>query len=214
MDNVREEVLRRVERQIERKMAMKKGYRKKFKVILERMLRKVLLKIFFCSDIKIERYRGNSSFGCDELGRDVEDGMHQYIEHLKDRRLQFHTVIVLGSRVKGAWTPKSDIDVTIIASNLPKEGRNFLTERLFGLIRRIILSDRPLYLGIEPSHCCSKAEFFERLEKFDIQALDAVLYGRVVYDDGFWRTVKMKYREMEKKYALKQIPLKKMLLPV
>ena len=213
MDKI-QEVRWRVERQIERKMAMKKGYRKKFKVILERMLRKVLFKMFSYSDIEIEQYRGNSRFGCDELGRDVEDGMRQYVELLKGRKLQFHTVLVLGSRVKGVWTPQSDVDVTIIASNLPKEGRNFLTERLFGLRRRIILSDRRLYLGIEPSHCCSKAEFLERLEKFDIQALDAVLYGRVVYDDGFWRTVKMKYREMEKKYGLKQIPLKKMLLPV
>jgi len=214
MDKIQEEVLLRVEKQIERKMAMKKGYRKKFKVILERVLRKVLFKIFSYSNIEIERYHGNSSFGCDELGRDVEDGVRQYVELLKGRKLQFHTVIVLGSRAKGVWAPQSDVDVTIIASNLPKEGRNFLTKRLFDLRRRIILSDRPLYLGIEPSHCCSKAEFLELLEKFDIQALDAVLYGRVVYDDGFWRTVKMKYREMEKKYGLKQIPLKKMLLPV
>jgi predicted nucleotidyltransferase len=214
MDATCSQVMRKIERQIEKKIAAKKGYRKKFKVILERMLRKVLSKIFSYSVIEIKKYHGNSSLGCDELGRDVEDGVHQYIEHLKARKLQFHTVIVLGSRVKGAWTPKSDVDITIIASSLPKEGRNFLTERLFGLIRRIILSDRPLYLGIEPSYCCSKAEFLERLEKFDIQALDAVLYGRVVYDDGFWRTVKMKYSKMEKKYALKQIPLKKMLLPV
>jgi len=214
MDKIQEEVLLRVEKQIERKMTMKKGYRKKFKVILERMLRKVLFKIFSYSDIEIERYHGNSSFGCDELGRDVEDGVRQYVELLKGRKLQLHTVIVLGSRAKGGWTPQSDVDVTIIASNLPKEGRNFLTKRLFDLRRRIILSDRPLYLGVEPSGCCSKEEFLKRLEGLDITALDAVFYGRIIYDDGFWLKVKERYREMKKKYGLNKIPLRKKLKAV
>lgn len=212
MDKIRKEILRRIEMQIERKMGMKKGYRKKFKVILKRMLRKILLKIFSCSDVEIEQYRGNSSFGCDELGRDIEDGLRRYIRFLESRKLQIHTVIVLGSRVKGSWTPRSDVDVTIIAGNLPGEGKNLLTERLFGLRRNLIVSDRSLYLGIEPSGCCSKKEFLERLERFDIQVLDAVFYGQVVYDDGFWRNVKMKYKEMETKYGLEHIPLKEMLV--
>ena len=211
INKIQEEILWRIEAQIKRKIAMKKGHRKRLKVILERMLLKVLRRIFSLSNIEIKRYLGNSSLGCDELGRDVEDGMHQYIKLLKNRKLQIHTVIVLGSRAKGTWTPQSDVDVTIIASNLPKKGRNLLVKRLFGLRKKLILSDRPLYLGIEPSGCCSKAEFLERLERFDIQVLDAVFYGRIIYDDGFWLTLKTKYKKMEKKYGLEQIPLKKML---
>lgn len=214
MDKTQKGILWRIEKQIKRKMAMKEGYRKKIKVILEKMPRRVLYKIFSSPHIQIEQYRGNSMFGYDELGRDVEDGLRQYIKLLKSRKLQIYTVIVLGSRAKGSWTPQSDVDVTVIGSNLPKEGKNLLTERLFDLRSKLILSDRPLYLGIEPSGCCSKSEFLERLEQFDIQVLDAIFYGRVIYDDGFWTTVKMKYEEMEKKYRLEQIPLKNMLIDV
>jgi hypothetical protein len=214
MDKIQGEALLRIETEIERKIAMKKGYRKKFKKILEKIFRKVLYKIFSSSNIRIKRYNGSSSLGCDELGRDIEDGLRLYIKLLKSRKLQIHTVILLGSRAKGSWTPQSDVDVTIIASNLPKERRNPLTKRLFDLRRGLILSDRPVYLGIEPSGCCSKAEFLERLEIFDIQVLDAIFYGRVIYDDGFWQTLKKKYKEIEKKYGLEQIPLKDMLVAV
>ena len=76
------------------------------------------------------------------------------------------------------------------------------------------MSDRPLYLGIEPSGCCSKEEFLERLRSFDIQALDAIFYGRVIYDDGFWDVAKAQYTEIECKYGLDPLYLKKLLFPL
>jgi len=212
IDRIQFPIMQKVEKQVQRKLAMKKSYKKKIKVAIKRALRRIFYRTLNDPKIKVKNYRENSNFGYDEFGRDVEDGLLQYIKLLKSRKLQIHTVIVLGSRAKGSWTPQSDVDVTVIASNLPRERRNPLTKRLFGLRRKLILSDRPLYLGIEPSGCCSKTEFLERLERFDIQVLDAIFYGKVIYNDGFWRTVKMKYKEIEKKYGLEQIPLKEMLV--
>jgi predicted nucleotidyltransferase len=123
-------------------------------------------------------------------------------------------VIVLGSRVKDSWTPRSDVDVTIIADRLPRDGKNFFTKRILGFRRNFLLSDRPLYLGVEPSGCCSRKEFLERLNRFDIQALDAVLYGKIIYDDGFWSMVEARYATIEKRYQIECLPLKEMLASI
>jgi predicted nucleotidyltransferase len=211
--NIQQKILLQIEERVRNKVAMKKGYRKKIKENFERLLRKILSTIF-SSSIKVKRFNGNSSFGCDEYGRDIEDGLQKYINILKKRGIVLHTVILLGSRAKGLWTSRSDVDVTIIASNLPKEGKNFLSRRLLNLKRSLILSDRPLYLGIEPSGCCSKEEFLERLRSFDIQALDAIFYGRIIYDDGFWNIAKAQYTEIESKYGLNPLYLKKLLFPL
>jgi predicted nucleotidyltransferase len=210
-DQIQISIMQKVEKDVRKELASKKSYRKKLEVALEKISRRTVYRIFNNPKVNIKKYQQNSSFGYDEFGRDVEDGLRQYIRLLKSRKLQIDTVIVLGSRAKGSWTPTSDVDVTIIAGNLPKEGKNLLTRRLFGLRRNLILSDRPIYLGIEPSGCCSKTEFLEQLEQFDLQALDAVLYGWVIHDNGFWQTVKEKYNEMEKKYKLNEIPLKESL---
>jgi len=204
-------ILRHIENQIRRKLKMKRGYRKRAKVILEKTLRWFSRKTVFPSDMKVQQYVGDSLFGCDELGRDVEDGLQKYVSLLRTRGVRMHTVIVLGSRAKETWKPESDIDVTIVADDLPKEGRNFLTRRLLDLRRRIILSDRPIRMGIEPSGCCSREEFLKRMEQFDVQALDAVLYGQVIYDDGFWQTAKVNFKELAKKHGLEELALRRLL---
>lgn len=214
LNKIQFSIMKKVEKQVQKKLAMKRSYKKKIKTAIERSSRRLFYRILNDSKVKVKCYRKNSKFGYDELGRDVEDGLRQYIKVLKSRKLQIHTVIVLGSRVKGGWEPSSDVDITIIAGNLHNEGRNLFTKRLFSLKRKFVLSDRSLYMGIEPSGCCSKTEFLARLEQFDIQALDAIHYGYVIYDDGFWGTVKIKYKEIEKKYGLEKIPLKKMLAAV
>jgi predicted nucleotidyltransferase len=209
-----EEIVAKVKRQVARKMAMKRGYRRKFKQIIERQLRKILYQVFSPKNVIAPCLHGSSMFGCDEFGRDVEKGLQQYVAILKSRIVEVHTVIVQGSRAKSSWKPESDVDVTIIANNLPKEGHNFLSFRLRDLRRRILLSDRPLFMGIEPSGCCSREEYLKRLERFDLQALDAILYGRVVFDDGFWSQVKSKYEELVKKNRLETAPLRELISPV
>jgi len=210
MNNNKEEIESTVRSQIDRKMAMKRGYRKKVKVVLERGLRRIS-RVVLSTDIKIRPYHPNSSMGYDEVGRDVEDGVRKYVEILKSRGIDVETVIALGSRVKGSWKPESDVDVTIIAHNLPPEGRNAISRRVRGLKISMSLSDRPICMGIEPSGCCSPRQFLEGLEHFDIQELDAVLYGKVIYDVGFWRTAMDRYQTLERKYRLDSMSLKTML---
>lgn len=214
MNRSNEEIIARIERQVARKMAMKRGYRRKFKQIIERQLRKVLYQVFSPKNAVAPCLQGSSMFGCDEFGRDVEQGLLQYVAILKSRGIEVHTVIVQGSRAKSSWKPESDVDVTIVANNLPKEGRSFFSFRLRDLRRRILLSDRPLFLGIEPSGCCSREEYLKRLERFDLQVLDAILYGRVVFDDGFWSQVKSKYEGLVKKNKLETAPLRELISPV
>lgn len=192
-----------LEKQVQRKIDMKRGYRKKIKVLLEKETRKILRRIFSQGKIEVKKYCKDSPFGCDSLGRDIYDGLKKYISILESRKVHVHALILLGSRAKGNWHPESDVDVTIIASNLPKKrGAFFMIEKLFKLRMRLILSDRPLYLGIEPSNYFCKEEFLELLEKLDINALDALVYGIIVYDDGFWSKAKEKYEEVKKKYNL------------
>jgi len=214
LKETKEEIVRHVENQVAKKMSMKKGYRKKIKQIVEPKFRKLLYQVFSPKNMVSPHSQANSIFGYDEFGRDIEQGLRQYVSILKSRKVQIHTVIVLGSRVKSSWKPESDIDVTIVASNLPKEGRNFLSYRLRNLRRGILLSDRPLFMGIEPSGCCSPEEFLQKMERFDLQILDALLYGQIVYDDGFWSQAKLLYEKIAKKHGLETAPLKKIIAPV
>ena len=146
------------------------------------------------------------NLGIDEFGRDLDQCMEQYVTILKRRGLKVRTVIILGSRAKNRWKPKSDIDTIVIASDLPRKG-------FFGLRRWYSLSDRPIYIGVE-SYGCSEKDFLHMLENFHIAALDAIFYGKIVYDDGFWSVVKKTFKKLEKKYQLQEIPLKQMLLEV
>lgn len=214
MSRSSEEIIAIVERQVAKKMTMKRGYRRILKQIIERQLRKALYRVFSPKNSVAQCLQGSSMFGCDEFGRNVEQGLQQYVALLKSRGIGVHTVIVQGSRAKSSWKPESDVDVTIVADNLPPGGSDFFTFRLRDLRRRILLSDRPLYLGIEPSGCCSREEYLKRLERFDLQVLDAVLYGRVVFDDGFWSQVKSKYEELVKKNGLENAPLRELISPV
>ena len=211
--STQDKVLFYIKEAVEKKLAMKKSIRKKLKRRLEEVLQKIQLILFPLSK-KIKQYDGKSRFGCDKFGRDVEDGLDKYIRILKSRNLCIHTVVVLGSRAKGSWNSNSDVDVTIIASNLPNGGRNPITKRLYSLRRKLILSDRPLNLGIEPSGCCSREEFLKKLRSLDLQALDAVIYGQVIYDDGFWNIVRSEYEKIKRKFGLDNLPLKKLLFPV
>lgn len=214
LNRSKEEIVAKVERQVAKKMAMKRGYRKKSKQILERQLRRILYRVFSPKNAVALCPQGSSVFGYDEFGRNVEQGLQQYVALLKSRGIGVHTVIVQGSRAKSSWKPESDVDVTIVADNLPREGSDFLSFRLRDLRRRILLSDRPLFLGIEPSGCCSREEYLKRLERFDLQVLDAILYGRVVFDDGFWSQVKSKYEELVKKNRLETAPLRELISQV
>ncbi len=56
-----------------------------------------------------------------------------------------------------------------------------------------------------------REEFLTWLADLRLVALDAVCYGRIVYDDGFWKQVLDRFRAMENKYGLDEAELKELL---
>lgn len=203
-----QKILSSIDEQVAKHLKMKKGIRKKVKKIVEKIRKIILHKIYFKYADLIKKYNYESNYGCDIFGRDVEDGLNKYIKSLNLDKLKINTLIVLGSRVKNRWTPESDIDLTLIADNLPKKGKNAISRRLYYSKISRIFSDKLFHLGAEISLCYSKKEFIEKLHNFDIHALDAVSYGKVIYDDGFWITIEKEYAQLVEKYGLDPTLLK------
>ncbi|MGD0028168.1 MAG: polysaccharide deacetylase family protein [Candidatus Bathyarchaeia archaeon] len=152
--------------------------------------------------------------GKDERGRDIASCLQTYVALLQKRGVKLHTLIVLGSRAKGRGQPQSDVDVTIIASNLPGKSTSEFTnfaQKIMNLRRELLLSDFPLLFGVQQSSCCSKTEFIQWLKEFRVIALDAVYYGKVIYDDGFWKEVRRTFEKIDKEYHLNRTELPKLL---
>jgi hypothetical protein len=106
--------------------------------------------------------------------------------------------------------PISDVDVTIISDSLSSKNLSAISRRLYDLKVQIQYSDRPLNIGIVASSYYSRSEFIRSIERFDFQALDALFYGKVIYDDGFWQVAMERYKELERKYGFNRDRLKKM----
>jgi predicted nucleotidyltransferase len=206
-------ILSSVRKQAKRKLAQKRGWKKKVKGAISRWSRVVGYHLF--AEKKPRVARTNQRYGTDEFGRDVAVALNEYVTILKRRGISLRTVLLMGSRAKRQWKPQSDIDVLIIADNLPKEREYSLP---FGDVldfkRWMLLSDRPLFIGIEPSGCCSPQEFMRRVSDFDIQALDALYYGKVLYDDGFWKQVNARFTAIKEACAPINEELREILLPL
>lgn len=199
LDEVDKQLRKKIdEKKCKRKVNLKRLFMRFYKLCGYRLFRESAL-----HNGNIEKNIQTFDLGVDELGRDVLEGMLSYVGLLKRRGLNVHTVLVLGSRAKGRWKPESDVDALVVASNLPKV--NY--ERWF------VLSDRPIYLDIN-SFGCTKREFMCLLRQFHLLVLDAIYYGKVVYDDGFWIEEKKKFKEIEKKYELQKTQLKQKILMI
>jgi predicted nucleotidyltransferase len=155
--------------------------------------------------------------GTDEFGRSVFAGLQLYVDILKNRGIKLNTVLVQGSRAKGRWKPTSDVDVTIISEDFPRKkeskSKQFpaFINKFLQIKRNLSFLDIPLSMGIEPSFVCTKQDFMDMLENFDIHALDAIYYGEIIYDDGFWQEASDRFRMIEMKYNLDKTDLKRMI---
>jgi len=209
MENIREQVTHRISK--------KYNWKRTPSSLLEKLQRKLCRIIFLRPRVHVA---GNSpdqgiDLGIDDLGRDVGLGLKEYVNLLLGRGVKLHTLLVLGSRVKGRAKPESDVDVMIIASKLPGKSSPELTnipKKILNIRRWLLLIDAPLFMGIQPSACGSKGEFLQWLKEFKIQALDAIYYGRIIYDDGFWKYVQGIFKEREERYRLEKKELKRILL--
>ena len=206
-------IISKIEKQVFEHLRMKNSVRKNIKNFLTKIRKLVLFNVYKNSMKEIKKYNYKSNYGYDMFGRDVEDGLNKYIGQLNKVRLKIRTIIVLGSRVKNRWTSNSDVDLTFIADNLPNKGNNIISKRIYYSQINKILSDK-FFIGIEPSLYYSSKEFIAKLNDFDIHTLDAILYGKVIYDDGFWISVEREYAQIVKKYRLDPNILKEKILLV
>jgi predicted nucleotidyltransferase len=212
-DKEKKAIISKIEKQVFEHLIMKNSARKIIKNFLTKTRKLVLFNMYKNSMEEIKKYNYKSNYGYDMFGRDVEDGLNKYIGQLDKVKLKIRTIIVLGSRVKNRWTSNSDVDLTFVADNLPDKGNNIVSRRIYYSKINKILSDT-FFMGIEPSLCYSSKEFIAKLNDFDIHTLDAILYGKVIYDDGFWISVEREYAQIVKKYRLDPNILKEKILLV
>lgn len=151
---------------------------------------KIAYRLFGVREFNLTNKKSRLNLGRDAYGRDVADGLFFYVQLLIMRGLEINTVLVLGSRAKNRWDRESDVDVVVIARTLPK-----------GLKRKWILSEAPIFMNIQPEGF-TEEEFLEELGNFNITIFDSILYGKLIYDNGFWLKVIERFNEMEVTYPI------------
>ena len=50
-------------------------------------------------------------------------------------------------------------------------------------------------------------EFLKLLEELSLTALDVMDEGMIVYDDGYWKGAKARFKEVKKAYELRKIDI-------
>lgn len=215
MDKTPSSVMDDVQQQVQNRLSVKYNWKRVPYRSIDELQKRIARALFPRPPVKRCSKNQELDLGTDDAGRDVVSGLEEYQRLLLSRNVRLHTLIALGSRAKGRGKPESDIDVTIIASDLPgKSSPGFpnIPKKILNIRRWFLLNDIPIFMGIQPSGCCSKEEFLSWLGEFKLQALDAVYYGKVIYDDGFWQHVLATFREMEDKYQLNKTNLKELLI--
>ncbi|MDJ0275156.1 MAG: nucleotidyltransferase domain-containing protein [Nitrososphaerota archaeon] len=102
----------------------------------------------------------------------------EYAEKLAEADVRPRSVILFGSYAKGDYTEESDVDVCVIAENLPEDE----------LARRSLSSLYP-HVGVRAIGYFP-GEFLEMLERLNVIVLEIVEYGIPVIDDGTFARAK------------------------
>lgn len=131
---------------------------------------------------------GAVDLGRDELGEDVLKLVYGYKVALEERGVRIRSLLVFGSRARGDYKPWSDIDVVVVAENLPKVKRWEI-----------------LWVGEVEPRGYTPEEFLEALWRLDLTALDACDEGRVIYDDGFWQEARGLFERVKEFYGLRKV---------
>jgi hypothetical protein len=106
---------------------------------------------------------------------------------LELRRLGLRSLVLFGSWARGSQLAESDVDVIVVAEGfdgLPFYEREYLVLKV--------------WRGTEPLEpwCYTPREAWKGVfERPRLDLIDALEHGVVVYDDGFWRSLRSKYIE-------------------
>jgi len=127
-------------------------------------------------------------FPRDKLRNEAKEQLNSFLREIQP--LAPRCVILFGSYARGNFTESSDVDVCVIAENLPKEelARRCLT----GLYS----TSRVKAIGFYPD------EFIRYLENLRFLAYDIIAYGMPVLDDGFYARMKRVFEACVEKYGV------------
>ncbi|BAJ50824.1 DNA polymerase beta domain protein [Candidatus Caldarchaeum subterraneum] len=117
--------------------------------------------------------------------------VNEYIDKLVDAGIKPHSVILFGSYAKDSFTEESDIDICVIAENLPEEES----------ARRSLSSHLP-HKGVQAISYFPH-EFLELLEKLNIMVLEIVEYGLPIIDDSTFAKAKVILERLKSEGVIK-----------
>jgi len=102
-------------------------------------------------------------------------------------------VILFGSRARGDYTDESDIDLLIVADNLPNDPRE-----AYEAIRKLI--EDP---NIHPI-CLKTNSFIKKLENESTFIMEIIEDGKIIYaNETFLEKTMAKYKEIRKRWIRK-----------
>ncbi len=125
---------------------------------------------------------------CGKQDDTIKDALQDYCEGVI-KRFKPLCIILYGSRAKGTFTDKSDVDIIVISNNFNQD---------FLLRIRSLIDANATMLPIEPLGY-TEAEFNSMLESCRLTALDAVKEGIALFGRDYFDRLRVKLNELEKK---------------
>ncbi len=124
----------------------------------------------------------------EKLKAEANEAARVLLEHA--RELQPSTMILFGSYAKGNFTEASDIDICLIADNMPKEE---LTRRALPDLQK---PPKVRVIGFQTE------EFLDYIRTLKFLAFDVVADGIVIYDKGAYEKIRKTYDETVKAHGI------------
>lgn len=115
--------------------------------------------------------------------------LNELVERYK-KKLTLRLVVLFGSRARGDYTDRSDIDIFVVADDLPKDPRES-----FAMLRDIdFVSVHPVGSNTE--------SFLKKLREGNVFIIEILEEGKVVYSDKeFLEQVMSIYRKTRSRYT-------------
>jgi predicted nucleotidyltransferase len=123
----------------------------------------------------------------------TNDILAEYSKVISSKLGKF-TGVLYGSMARGDNNIWSDIDFLVISDKLPENPLKRL-EFLYSL------TETPIEVK-----GYTRNEFLKMIEKRNPTALDSLVEGKIIADDGFWEIAMNKFEEVKKRYELVKEP--------
>lgn len=123
----------------------------------------------------------------------VKDILAEYSKVVSSKLGKF-TCVLYGSMARGDYNVWSDIDFLVISDKLPENPLKRL-EFLYSL------TETPIEVK-----GYTRNEFLKMIEKRNPIALDSLVEGKIIVDDGFWEIARIRFEDVKKRYDLVKEP--------